>query len=116
MSNEVICPIPDLPAATLLHASSTLLPTGETTPMPVITTRLWSRLRLRVVVTIWGIPPEVSADKGFASALPARWVGVGLAGRASLFAVRAATSGAPATTLSRAGRRRYATSPVGAVP
>jgi len=39
-SNFVIVPIPDRPAQSAAHVSSTVLPTGFTVPMPVMTTRL----------------------------------------------------------------------------
>src|SRR5262245_37952569 len=38
-SNRVIGTMPLLPSSTLLHAVSTALPTGETMPRPVMTTR-----------------------------------------------------------------------------
>src|SRR4249920_1079188 len=38
--------MPDRPATTLCHASSTVLPTGLTMPSPVTTTRRWDKLRL----------------------------------------------------------------------
>src|SRR5512147_2159750 len=52
-SKRVIRPIPDLPATRLLHASSTVFPTGQMMPSPVTTTlrrdtTYCRRLRLRV--------------------------------------------------------------------
>jgi hypothetical protein len=45
-SNLVICVMPDLPATILAQAVLTPIPTGETTPRPVTTTR---RLDIRKV-------------------------------------------------------------------
>jgi hypothetical protein len=39
-SNRVIGPIPDLPAHSAAHVLAVSLPSGVTSPMPVITTRL----------------------------------------------------------------------------
>ena len=42
VSNSVIGPMPDLPAISAFQNSSVPMPTGETTPIPVITTLLFS--------------------------------------------------------------------------
>src|SRR5688572_31547241 len=42
-SKRVIGPIPLLPSSTLFHAVSTVLPTGETMPRPVMTTRRFDK-------------------------------------------------------------------------